>query len=81
MAFAVVGISDWTKYVWQDPSFMRPAEVELLIGDAPKARSVLRWAPKVAFEELVTMMVESDLAELRGGSPHNAGGSFDRWPM
>jgi len=62
-AFATVGISDWSHLVTQDPRFMRPAEVDLLIGDSTKAREKLGWAPKVGFEELVTMMVESDVAE------------------
>jgi GDPmannose 4,6-dehydratase len=62
-AFAVVGIDDWSGYVTQDPRFMRPAEVDLLVGDSAKARAVLGWTPKVDFPSLVTMMVESDLAE------------------
>lgn len=64
VAFRVVGITDWERYVTQDPRFMRPAEVELLIGDASKAREQLGWTPTVDFEGLVTMMVESDLAAL-----------------
>jgi GDPmannose 4,6-dehydratase len=60
-AFGVVGIDDWTGLVEQDPRFMRPAEVDLLIGDATKARTKLGWVPKVGFAELVTMMVENDL--------------------
>jgi GDPmannose 4,6-dehydratase len=63
-AFAAAGISDWSPYVEQDPRFFRPAEVDLLIGDASKARTVLGWEPKVGFLELVQMMVESDLAAL-----------------
>ena len=47
VAFAHVGIDDWTPYVHQDPRFMRPAEVDLLIGDASKAREVLGWKPRV----------------------------------
>jgi GDPmannose 4,6-dehydratase len=62
-AFAAVGIEDWSGYVTQDPQFMRPAEVDLLVGDSTKAREKLGWVPKVGFEELVAMMVESDLAE------------------
>jgi GDPmannose 4,6-dehydratase len=62
-AFAAVGIDDWSGYVRQDPAFMRPAEVDLLIGDASKARDRLGWTPKVSFPELVRMMVESDVAE------------------
>ncbi|MEF3405236.1 GDP-mannose 4,6-dehydratase [Agromyces sp. CCNWLW203] len=63
VAFAAGGIDDWTPYVRQDPQFMRPAEVDLLIGDSTKARETLGWKPTVTFEQLVTMMVESDLAE------------------
>jgi len=62
-AFAAVGIDDWSGYVRQDPEFMRPAEVDLLIGDSSKAREVLGWTPTVSFPDLVTMMVDSDLAE------------------
>src|SRR5665648_352985 len=64
-AFAVVGVDDWSRYVHQDPQFMRPAEVDMLIGDPTKARTVLGWEPKVAFPELVAMMVENDVAEQR----------------
>ncbi len=63
IAFKHVGIEDWSGYVRQDPAFMRPAEVDLLIGDSAKARTVLGWKPKVTFPELVAMMVDSDLAE------------------
>ncbi len=52
---------DWEKYVKVDPKFMRPAEVNLLLGDASKARKELGWQPKVSFKELVHMMVESDI--------------------
>jgi GDPmannose 4,6-dehydratase len=65
VAFRVVGIDEWVPLVKQDPRFMRPAEVEMLIGDPAKAHRVLGWEPKVAFEELVTMMVENDLVEQR----------------
>ncbi len=63
IAFGAVGIDDWTRYVRQDPAFMRPAEVDLLIGDPAKARDVLGWQPQVGFSQLVTMMVENDLRE------------------
>jgi GDPmannose 4,6-dehydratase len=66
IAFAHVGINDWARYVKQDPRFMRPAEVDLLIGDAGKAREKLGWAPTVDFRGLVTMMVDSDLREQAG---------------
>jgi GDPmannose 4,6-dehydratase len=65
IAFKRVGIDDWSGYVKQDPRFMRPAEVDLLIGDPSKANDVLGWKPKVGFTELVEMMVDSDLAEQR----------------
>ena len=65
VAFRVVGIDEWAPLVKQDPRFMRPAEVEMLIGDPAKAHRVLGWEPKVAFEELVRMMVENDLVEQR----------------
>jgi GDPmannose 4,6-dehydratase len=61
MAFAEVGIDDWRRYVRQDPKFFRPAEVDLLIGDATKARERLGWTPKVDFEGLVSLMVAHDL--------------------
>lgn len=61
-AFAEVGIEDWESYVRRDPKFDRPAEVDLLIGDATKAREELGWVPEVGFEALIKMMVEHDLA-------------------
>ena len=63
VAFARVGITDWAQYVKQDPRFMRPAEVDLLIGDSSKARDTLGWVPEVSFTGLVEMMVDNDLAE------------------
>lgn len=64
-AFRRVGL-DWQEHVVQDPRYMRPAEVDLLVGDATKARTELGWAPEVDFEELIGMMVDADLARLRG---------------
>ena len=61
-AFGLAGIEDWQSYVKQDPRFYRPAEVDLLIGDASKARKVLGWKPRVDFPELVRMMYENDLS-------------------
>ena len=55
---------DWKKYVGTDPAFLRPAEVDLLVGDSSKARAKLGWEPKVNFEGLVKMMVDADLARL-----------------
>lgn len=63
VAFARVGIDDWAPYIKQDPRFMRPAEVDLLIGDSAKAREVLGWKPKVDFPSLINMMVDNDIAE------------------
>ncbi|GAA3802319.1 GDP-mannose 4,6-dehydratase [Cellulomonas soli] len=65
IAFTHVGIEGWERYVKQDPRFMRPAEVDLLIGDPAKARDVLGWERKVDFPALVTMMVEHDVEEQR----------------
>jgi len=66
-AFAHVGIDEWAPYVRQDERFMRPAEVDLLIGDASKARDVLGWKPQVSFPELVAMMVDADLEAAQRG--------------
>jgi GDPmannose 4,6-dehydratase len=62
-AFRHVGIDDWSGYVKQDPRFMRPAEVDLLIGDPSKAKEQLGWQPTVDFAQLVSMMVDHDLSE------------------
>lgn len=64
IAFETVGL-DWKNYVVQDERFMRPAEVDLLIGDPSKAGQQLGWEPQVTFEQLVQMMVESDLKQLK----------------
>ncbi len=60
-AFQAIGIDDWRLYVHTDERFLRPAEVDLLVGNASKARHVLQWEPKVNFRSLVTMMVDHDL--------------------
>ncbi len=67
-AFASVDL-DWQNHVITDPRFMRPAEVELLLGDPTRARKELGWEPKVGFRELVSMMVQSDLAQLTRSAP------------
>jgi GDPmannose 4,6-dehydratase len=64
-AFGAVDL-DWRAYVKQDPRFMRPAEVDLLVGDPSRAREQLGWEPEVGFEHLVRMMVDADLERLRG---------------
>jgi len=64
-AFTTVGITDWKKYVKQDPRFIRPAEVAVLCGDSTKAREVLGWYPRTSFKEMVSKMVKNDLELLR----------------
>jgi GDPmannose 4,6-dehydratase len=61
VAFARIGITEWEDYVSYDKQYERPAEVDLLIGDASKAKRVLGWEPTVDFTELINMMVDSDL--------------------
>jgi GDPmannose 4,6-dehydratase len=65
LAFSHVGL-DYEHYVVQDERFFRPAEVDLLVGDSSNARATLGWKPKVTFPELVEMMVDADLALLKG---------------
>jgi GDPmannose 4,6-dehydratase len=69
LAFEHVGL-DYRDFVVQDERFMRPAEVDLLVGDSRKARAVLGWQPETSFEELVRLMVEADLKLLRALSSH-----------
>jgi GDPmannose 4,6-dehydratase len=63
-AFSHVDL-DWQDHVTQDPRFMRPAEVDLLVSDPGKAKRLLGWEPEVSFEELIGMMVDADLELLR----------------
>jgi GDPmannose 4,6-dehydratase len=62
LAFSLIGL-DWSKYVRIDPNYLRPSEVDTLLGDSTKAREQLGWRPAVAFSELVRLMVEADLRE------------------
>jgi GDPmannose 4,6-dehydratase len=71
-AFGHVGL-DWQKHVRVDPAFLRPAEVDHLIGDASKAKQELGWRPSVDFAGLVTMMVDADVRRLRGTESKVAG--------
>ena len=64
LAFAAVDL-DWERYVVVDPRYYRPADVDLLVGDASKARAELHWMPDVRFEALVERMVRADLERLR----------------
>jgi GDPmannose 4,6-dehydratase len=79
VAFGRAGM-DWKKFVEIDPRYFRPAEVDLLLGDASKARKKLGWQPKVGFEELVTMMVDADMELVKkhiyGAGAESASGSF-----
>jgi GDPmannose 4,6-dehydratase len=68
IAFSRVGL-DWQKYVRTDPKFLRPAEVDHLIGDPEKARRVLGWEQKVNFNQLIEMMVDADLERLSKAAP------------
>ncbi len=72
IAFGRVDL-DWQQYVYQDPALLRPAEVDHLLGDCTKAKTVLKWEPKVDFKQLVEMMVDADLARLSTSLPAGAG--------
>ncbi|MCC5630972.1 GDP-mannose 4,6-dehydratase [Nostoc sphaeroides] len=75
LAFSYVNLN-WENYVEFDERYLRPSEVELLIGDSSKARQKLGWAPSVTFEELVSLMVEADLQALGHTSPNGNGSQF-----
>jgi GDPmannose 4,6-dehydratase len=66
VAFSCVDL-DWQEYTYQDERFIRPAEVDLLIGDPTKAKEKLGWKVNVTFEQLIQMMVESDIDKLKAG--------------
>jgi GDPmannose 4,6-dehydratase len=68
VAFAHVGL-DWRQFVKIDPAFLRPAEVDTLIGDPAKAKARLGWKPRVSFQDLVRMMVDADVARLKNAPP------------
>lgn len=65
VAFGHVGL-DWEKYVVVDPEFFRPAEVDLLVGDASRAEATFGWKPTTSFDDLVRMMVDADVAAIEG---------------
>jgi len=71
MAFEVVEIHNWQDYIKQNPKFMRPAEVDYLLGDARKAEKILGWKSKISFKELVNIMVSSDLERLKFGARYD----------
>ena len=64
-AFKIIGVEEWSKYVGQDPRFMRPAEVDVLKGDSTNAKESLGWVPRTSFEELVAKMVHNDIKILK----------------
>ena len=64
VAFGHVGLDPW-EYVRLDPALLRPAEVDLLVGDATRAENELGWRPHLSFKNLVTMMVDADIERLR----------------
>jgi GDPmannose 4,6-dehydratase len=61
IAFAEAGLSDWERYVEIDPTFVRPADVDQLVGDYGKAERNLGWRPETSFEELIRLMTRADL--------------------
>jgi GDPmannose 4,6-dehydratase len=67
-AFSHVDL-DWKEFVRHDPRYERPAEVDLLMGDASKAKKILNWEPKVRFHELVRIMVDADMELLSHETP------------
>jgi GDPmannose 4,6-dehydratase len=69
VAFDCLGL-DWEKHVVVDPRFLRPADVDLLVGDASKAGRILHWEPSVTFQQLVRIMVDADLAALKQSGNH-----------
>ncbi|MFC9976632.1 GDP-mannose 4,6-dehydratase [Spirillospora sp. NPDC127200] len=71
IAFQRAGVGGWERHVRQEPRLFRPAEVDLLVGDASRARERLGWKPRLGFRDLVQMMVDADLADLRR-HPHDA---------
>ena len=77
VSFGMVGL-DWRRHVEIDQRYFRPAEVDLLLGDASKARRVLGWQPRVTFEELVRIMIEADWEQARQERFLKEHGSFSR---
>ncbi len=68
-AFSYISL-DWRKYVRIDPQYYRPAEVDLLVGDARKAKEKLGWEPKTTFKGLVRLMVDADMGAEAGERPN-----------
>jgi GDPmannose 4,6-dehydratase len=64
-SFKCVGILDWEKHVKIDKTFNRPAEVDVLLGDNTKAKTILKWKPKTSFEKMISKMVKNDISLLK----------------
>ena len=62
---------DWKEFVKHDPRYERPAEVDVLLGDASKAKNILDWEPRVRFHELVRIMVDADMDLLSRNTPRD----------
>lgn len=60
-AFKVIGITNWEPYIKIDPKFIRPAEVDILLGDCTKAQNQLNWYPKTSFQDMVKIMIQNDI--------------------
>ena len=73
LAFREIGIHDWSPYVKQNPMLVRPAEVDILLGNPAKAENVLGWKRQVDFAGLVHRMVEHDIRDLRERASHRLG--------
>jgi len=71
VAFNEIGISNWSKYVIQDPKLFRPSEVDVLKGDSSKAEKILGWKPKTNFDELVKKMVQNDIEILKNNTKND----------
>ena len=69
---------DWQDYVVMDPKYLRPSEVELLVGDASKARKTLGWEPKVTFRDLVRLMVDADMSLVTGDEQREVFGDVQK---
>jgi GDPmannose 4,6-dehydratase len=76
LAFAEVGIDDWSQYVVQDPKLFRPAEVDFLLGDSTKAQKILNWKPKTDINQMVNIMINNDIKLLKRKYAHTRSNGF-----
>ena len=68
LAFKEIGVNNWRSYIKQDPRFMRPTEIDVLVGSSKKAEVDLNWKPKTSFEDIVRIMVKSDIKKIKFNS-------------